>query len=1148
MNTYTSVFADPTNKRWRFLRKLIFYVACVGSILAVILLGSVLIQPFLYRPELTINAHYPLHRRFEGLPKRHFVSANEHLFQEDRKRLFRAEQQKSNVAHSTPGTRMPFSVAAFYVTWDDASFTSLQQNIKLIDRLYPQWINLISEKGDLQSLVDEPASNFLKEHKDLPVVPLVTNFDFKKEKWRAKEIAASLRSPTARTKMIWTLLDFVQHGGYRGVMVDFEQILPAAQPGYRQFITDLAILFHQNNFELDIAVPFNDPAINYAGLAKIADHLCLMAYDEHADGTDPGPISSISWFDQVLKRRVAQIRPEKMIICLGSYGYDWQKKTKHAHALTFEESMVLAQESDAEIDFNDASLNATFDYWDDRRHAHTVWYLDAPSFFNQIQVAENYQPLGIALWRLGAEDPGDWKVVGTSDRESLKRELSILHYGYDLNYKGDGEMISVQQTPQTGSRSIEWDRDTPLIADEVIKKFPFPYTLNRYGAREKMVSLTFDDGPDTLYTPRILDILKNANVKATFFVIGINAEVNRQLIRREYQEGHEVGNHTFTHPNIAQIPISQLELELNTTQRLLESILSRSSVLFRPPYNVDAEPNIPEEAAPLAVSSRLGYIAVGSKIDPADYLQPGVQLIIDRTIADLDKGNVILLHDSGGRREQTVACLPRLIEAIREQGYEIVPLSTLLHKTRDEVMPPLSPRERYVVWADSLSFMLGQFMIYFLRWGLVIGVLFGLARFVFYAFMAIVERWQRPTHSPPYEGPVDIVIPAYNEARVIIYTVRSLLRSSKENIHIIVVNDGSTDDTSHVLRSAFPNEKRLCVIDRPNQGKWAALNHGMEQATNEIVVTLDADTLFEPHSIEELIRPFADPSIAASAGNAKVGNRINILTRWQALEYITTQNLDRRANALLNCITVVPGAVGAWRRSIVRSVGGFKPDTLAEDAELTVRLLKDKHKVVYADQALAWTEAPETTQDLFRQRFRWTFGTLQTAWKYRNLLFKRGSGTLGFIVLPNVFLFQVVFPFISPLMDAAILFSGAFFLLQWSYHPTDFNGEEFQHTLFYYALFLALDLFASLIAFLLEPKREDWSLLLWLPWQRFYYRQLMYIIAIRSVLVAMKGIPVGWGHITRNATHIEGFEPLATSEDSALDIHKKISHWENKAS
>lgn len=814
--------------------------------------------------------------------------------------------------------------------------------------------------------------------------------------------------------------------------------------------------------------------------------------------------------------------------------------------MTFEESLVLAQEADADVDFDDASLNCTYDYMDDKHHPHIVWYLDAASFYNQIQVAVNYQPVGIGLWRLGSEDPGDWKVIGTADRDALKGELEVLNYGYDLNYKGDGELISVKQTPKTGSRTIEWDRDTPLIADETIKTFPFPYTLNRYGARDKMVSLTFDDGPDSLYTPRILDILKSENVKATFFIIGINAEVNRQLVRREYQEGHELGNHTFTHPNIAQIPSSQLELELNTTQRLLESILSRSTILFRPPYDVDAEPTIPEEAAPLAVSSRLGYIALGSKIDPADYLQPGVQTIIDRTVADLDKGNVILLHDSGGRREQTVACLPGLIEAIREQGYQIVPLATLLHKTRDEVMPRLSPRERYVVWADSLSFMLGQIGIYLLHWGLMIGVLFGLGRFISYAIMAMIERWRQPVNPPAYAGPVDVIVPAYNEARVISYTVRSLLRSSKENITILVINDGSTDETSAVLRAAFPNEPRLRVIDRPNQGKWSALNHGLEVSTSDIVVTLDADTLFEPHSIEELIRPFVDPNIAASAGNAKVGNRINILTRWQALEYITTQNLDRRANALLNCITVVPGAVGAWRRSVVLSVGGFRPDTLAEDAELTVRLLKDKHKVVYADRAIAWTEAPEKTRDLFRQRFRWMFGTLQTAWKYRELLFKKGSGTLGFIALPNVFLFQVLFAFLAPLMDAAILLSGAFFLLQWSYHPTDFNSEEFQHTLFYYALFLALDLFASLIAFMLEPRREDWSLLLWMPWQRFYYRQLMYIIAIRSVLVAMKGIPVGWGHITRNATHIKGFEKLTEMEDSPLAIHRKISVWDSE--
>src|SRR5258708_2642690 len=240
-----------------------------------------------------------------------------------------------------------------------------------------------------------------------------------------------------------------------------------------------------------------------------------------------------------------------MIVCLGSYGYDWVKHTRKAHPMTFEESMVLAQEANAQVDFDDASLNSTYEYDDDKGVSHVVWYLDAATLYNQVQVASPHQPASVALWRLGAEDPADWKVLSETDRAVLKPQLEVLNYGYDLNYNGDGEMISVKHTPRTGRRIIEWDRDTPLIADEQVKAFPRPYTLYRYGKADKQVSLTFDDGPDTKYTPRILDILKKYNVKATFFVIGINAEIERQLLRREYVQAHELANHTFPHPNYA---------------------------------------------------------------------------------------------------------------------------------------------------------------------------------------------------------------------------------------------------------------------------------------------------------------------------------------------------------------------------------------------------------------------------------------------------------------------------------------------------------------------------------------------------------------------------------------------------------------------
>ena len=171
------------------------------------------------------------------------------------------------------------------------------------------------------------------------------------------------------------------------------------------------------------------------------------------------------------------------------------------------------------------------------------------------------------------------------------------------------------------------------------------------------------------------------------------------------------------------------------------------------------------------------------------------------------------------------------------------------------------------------------------------------------------------------------------------------------------------------------------------------------------------------------MRHFADPRIGAVAGNVKVGNRSRWLTRWQALEYITSQNLEKRAFDLLNCIPVVPGALSAWRVEALRSAGGFTADTVAEDTDLTIAIRRIGWRIVYDEEAIGWTEAPETAAALIRQRFRWTFGTLQSFWKHRDTLGRPRYGTLGWVALPNIFLFQLLLPLVSPVID--LLFLGS---------------------------------------------------------------------------------------------------------------------------
>jgi cellulose synthase/poly-beta-1,6-N-acetylglucosamine synthase-like glycosyltransferase len=435
-------------------------------------------------------------------------------------------------------------------------------------------------------------------------------------------------------------------------------------------------------------------------------------------------------------------------------------------------------------------------------------------------------------------------------------------------------------------------------------------------------------------------------------------------------------------------------------------------------------------------------------------------------------------------------------------------------------MPPVPPDSLWQIWTDRVAFKVLNLAAVIMHWLFLLGIVLGLARLMFIGVLAVYQRWfrRRPVYDPAYSPSVAVVVPAYNEEKVIIQTVASLLACDpSRQFEIIVVDDGSRDNTYYVAKSAFADHPRVRVFTQPNGGKPAALNFGIAQTQAEIVVALDADTVFARDAIALLIRHFADPRVGAVAGNAKVGNRVNLLTRWQALEYITSQNLDRRAFSILNCITVVPGAVGAWRRELIERAGGFDRSTLAEDADLTIAIRKLGYAIVYEDEAVALTEAPDTVRGFIKQRYRWMFGTMQAAWKHADALFRPRYGALGFVALPNVMIFQVFFPLISPVMDLLLVGTLGMTAVNYWYHPVDFSPDSLWRVLFYYALFVAVDYLTAILAFSLEH-HEHWSLLIFLFWQRFFYRQLMYYVAIKSTLNSLRGRLVGWGKLERKAT------------------------------
>uniref|UniRef100_I2Q3D6 Glycosyl transferase n=1 Tax=Desulfovibrio sp. U5L TaxID=596152 RepID=I2Q3D6_9BACT len=1124
------VFFDPNNKRWPRVKAGALVAAALVSAVLVVLVASVLVNPALESLSLPSARFLPHpNHTTPPLPKETSAATDARLAK--LKRVLAKEiKTAKHAARATPKAQpqQPYATKAigFFVNWDDASLSSLKKNIDNLDLLVPEWLHLTDGDGTIRE--DSPdktreALAFIRDRRpSLPVMPLVNNFT--DMAWHGDQVARMASKSDARARVVAALLDYVEKNGFAGLSLDFEDVPPAGLKHFLRFVTELAAAFHAKGLQVSINVPAEDPAFPYKAIAEQVDQVIVMAYDEHWAAGKPGPIASLPWYLKALRARAAEIPAQKLVVALGSYAYDWPRG-KPAEEATFEEAILTAKESEAVITLDPVSLNPHFDYQDEKDVTHDVWLMDATTVLNGMVSAMPLMPAGFALWRLGGEDPSIWTFFGTDWRlgaETAKR-LSEIRFDYDLDYEGQGEILRIAQTPRVGRRTVAFNDKTGLVSGENFEVYPSPYVIERHGFTPKTVALTFDDGPDPKFTPRVLDILKEEDVKATFFIIGGNGEKNPELLRRIYAEGHDIGNHTYTHPNIADVSATQLNLEVSATQRLLESVLGRQTHLFRSPYGEDSEPETQDQVRPLEILGKQGYVFVGMRIDPSDWKQPGVDAIVEEAVhqAETGEGNVVLLHDSGGDRSQTVAALPRIIEALKEKGYRFATVSELLGQTRDTIMPEVRGENPLVALGNRIGFFLLFAWSAGLQYLFVTGTILGLGRLLILAVLAVFEKARgrrRPLAGPAPDLSVAVVVPAYNEEKVVLQTVQSLLACQHPAaFEIIVVDDGSTDATYRVLCEAFAGEKLVTIVTKPNGGKPAALNHGIALTRADIVVTLDADTVFARDTILRLADWFRDPKVGAVAGNAKVGNRINFLTRCQALEYVTSQNLDRRALTVLDSVTVVPGAVGAWRRDVVEEAGGFSGETLAEDADLTIRIQRMGHTVAYEDRAVALTEAPDTMRGFLRQRFRWMFGTLQVAWKHKDALFRPRYGLLGFFGLPNIWLYQIFFQLISPVMDLWLAYTCLKSWVLWLWHPATWDPDALLRVLFYYALFMAADILAGLVAFLLE-RGEDKRLLAWLVPQRFFYRQLMYVVALRTLLASLRGREMGWAKLERKAT------------------------------
>lgn len=1038
---------------------------------------------------------------------------------------------KDNLFNDSLGIR-----AAFYVSWDKQSLVSLTRNINRINLVIPEWFFIDGSADTLVTRIDDNAYNLIKQS-GVKVVPILSNANISGGgSFNGKSLHRIFTNKIKKQRLINDIIKQLTIHNFNGINVDFEDLQEKNNEALTSFQKDLYTSLHKKNLLVTQNVsPFNED-YDYKQLADYNDYIFLMAYDEHSLDTKPGPISSQRWVEAAVDNIAKDIPSSKIVLNIAAFGYDWNTKDpKDDTTLKYNQALIKARENDATAKFDNDTYNVNYEYYDDFDNLHEVYFTDAVTCFNLLRFATEYGLAGTALWRLGSEDDRLWNFYDLPmTKSALKRfdfsTFNDIASNDDVDYVGEGEILDILSAPAAGKISTEINTNEMLISEENYQQLPSTYIVRKLGKTfQKKLVLTFDDGPDPVYTKQILDTLAYYHVPATFFMVGIQIENNISLVKRIYKEGYEIGNHTFTHPNIYAIKTKRALIELDATRLLLECITGHSTILFRAPFNADSDPELKEELVPIELSRTRNYITVGESLDPNDWnkeFEPTMNgdTILNRIVRQYnerltqgDSSNIILLHDAGGNRTATVAAVGKIIRYFLAKGYKFTTVADLLGKKRDDLMPPIPEGRDY--WLLQLNYFLaetGEIIGHLLTSLFIVFIVLSLIRVFFLGIFALLgkkKEKQLPDailNSPSHYPAVSIIVPAFNEQVNAVSSLNNLLKCTYPNFEIIFVDDGSKDDTYKIVKDAFDNEPLIKIYTKPNEGKASALNFGIEHCNSDYVVCIDADTKLLPNAVKMLMKNFSNEKVGAAAGVVKVGNEINILTKWQSIEYISSQNFDRKGFAYLNAITVIPGAIGAFSVKALNNAGGFATDTLAEDCDLTIRILRAGYIVVNEPKAIALTEAPETVKQFMKQRFRWSFGVMQTFWKNKDALFNNQYKSLGWVALPDMLIFKYIIPLFSPIADLIMLFTIIMAIID----PTNLsNMDNLKKMCDYYLVFLLVDTFIAAIAFAFE-KEKPWKLI-WIIPQRLIYRWLMLIILFKSFRRAVKGELQHWGVLKR---------------------------------
>ena len=915
--------------------------------------------------------------------------------------------------------------------------------------------------------------------------------------------ARRLEQAPARAALVGAMIAYRAMTGVRGLCLRPYSVASNQKAGLALLLRDLKsalgrdplCLVLENDTDL-----WRDPT-----LTTFPDRVVIEMFRRIRPGMGPTDLAPPKEVDRVLEEAGRSLAPEKLVFAFGSHAAHWIDGAVVDAEMPFAEAMRLIARHDADLRFDPALGGSGARFTDAAGHRHEIAVLDVAALVNQrAAIADRGLSPALALVSAGTEDPAAWHAAFGAVDAALSDAATVALDRY-VGVDGTGPLLRVSEPAETGERTFDRDARTGRVTAVHWTLLPRPFTLERWGLRpERTVSLTFDDGPDPLYTPQILDVLAQKGVTATFFVTGRNGAGQTELLRRIVAEGHLIGSHTYSHLDTATAPDWRFYLEINAIQRLVAGATGRGTTLYRSPYERSEGPVDAAGAVRLGLVQAAGYTIVGADISPRDWETRRPETILSEIDAGLDqdgKGMVIALHDAGGDRQATVDAIGPLIDHLRARGIAFVPLTDIAHATRDRLMPPSPDWLSRIDWLTLSLLQSGGTVLGYGFWGVLV---VAAARSLSMLVLAHVRR----RHSAPASTKaraVTVAIAAYNEAPRIGACLKSVLALDWPELRVLVIDDGSTDRTAAEVRAIA--DPRVVLLHRENGGKARALADAFRQARTDLVLAIDADTAIAPDALRLMVPHLDDPAVAAVAGRVLVGNEAHFLTGLQALEYATAQAIDRRAAEVMGTMIVVPGAIGLWRRDAVLGVGGPSAETLAEDADLTVSLLRAGHRICFEDRALTRTAVPQHLSGLMRQRVRWSFGMMQTAWKHRRAY--RKARWLGLVGLPDLWVFGVGLGLVAPLVDLGFVVVLVRAALAYAEGASPFADAGQTRMLAAYLVLPAIDVLTLALALRFDrdtPRR----LLVLVLFQRLVYRPILYIALWRAVWRVVTGLHTPW--------------------------------------